>query len=620
MCGVAGIFNQASDRDVEEARLWSMLNSMRHRGPDGDGTWLHAKGLGLGHVRLAVIDLSTASNQPFVSEDGNYVLTYNGEIFNYLELRHELERMGYRFRTASDTEVLLTAYRQWGQRVCERLNGMWAFAIYNCREDYLFCSRDRFGIKPFYYAFADGAFIFASEVKALTAVAPQLATLDAGATSKFLRASIVGSVHEHYCSGVFRLPSAHNMVVTRSGHHLRRYWDYPATIDRDITFEGACDRFRELLVDSIRLRMRSDVPVGTTLSGGVDSSAIVSLLRSFFGGEHHAFTAQFDEIVYDECAVAAELANQLDVRHHRVRAEPRDFIDTLTDIVHHLDGPTPSPAVFPLWNIMREMRRHVVVALEGQGADELLGGYYSRYAPAAILDSLSVGNWREAVAHLHALLLPNRTAFQSPVRGALELGRAMVPGAHRWFRRVRGDEAVYVGVLAGGPDKQGDRQGAPSHDELLAAELRRSHEGSLATLLQYGDGISMAHSIESRLPFLDYRLVEFAFSLPGCFKMRDGKGKVLLRESIRGHVPHSVVRERPKLGFVVPIREWFRATPEKTVYPVLLSDRCRERGWFDAKAMELALRRHVSGQVDLSSQIFRWMSLELWCVRALDGA
>ena len=620
MCGIAGIFNQSSAQDVEEPRLWSMLATMRHRGPDGDGTWLHAKGLGLGHVRLAVIDLSTASNQPFVSEDGHFVLTYNGEIFNYLELRHELERMGYRFRTASDTEVLLTAYRQWGQGVCERLNGMWAFAIYDCRKDLLFCSRDRFGIKPFYYAFADGAFIFASEVKALTAVAPQLAKLDAGATSKFLRASIVGPVHEHYCSGVYRLPAAHNMVVTRSRHHLSRYWDYPATIDRRITFEAACEHFRELLVDSIRLRMRSDVPVGTTLSGGIDSSTIVSLLRSFHDGEHHAFTAQFDEAAYDESAVAADLADQLDLQHHRVRAEPGDFIGTLADIVHHLDGPTPSPAIFPLWNIMKDMRTHVVVALEGQGADELLGGYYSRYAPAAILDAARAGHWGQAGSQLRALLAPGRTAFQSPLRAALELGRAMVPGAHRWFRRLRGDEAVYAGLMARGPDKQRDRPDAPRHDELLAAELRRSHEGSLTTLLQYGDGISMAHSIESRLPFLDYRLVEFVFSLPGDFKIRDGKGKVLLRDAVRGHVPDSVVQERPKLGFVVPIREWFRTRPEETVYPVLFSDRCRERGWFDAKAMESALRRHISGEVDLSSQIFRWVSLELWCQRALDGA
>ena len=620
MCGIVGIFNQSSDQNVDEPRLWSMLATMRHRGPDADGTWLRANGIGLGHVRLAVIDLSTASNQPFVSADGNFVLTYNGEIFNYLELRNELEEMGHRFRTESDTEVLLTAYRQWGQGVCERMNGMWAFAIYDCRKDLLFCSRDRFGIKPFYYAFADGAFIFASEVKALTAVAPQLATLDARATSKFLRASIAGNVREHYCSGVYRLAAAHNLVVMRSRHRSSRYWDYPATIDRGITFETACEHFRELLVDSIQLRMRSDVPVGTTLSGGVDSSTIVSLLRGFYDGEHHAFTAGFDDPAYDESVLAADLAKQLALRHHRVTAEPRDFIGTLSDIVHHLDGPTPSPAIFPLWNIMREMRTHVVVALEGQGADELLGGYYSSYAPAAILDAVSAGQWRQAGMQLRALLAPERTPFQSRLRGALELGRAMVPAAHRWFRRLRGDEAVYAGVLADGPDKHGDRPDAPKHQEFLTAELRRSHEGTLSTLLQYGDGISMAHSIESRLPFLDYRLVEFVFSLPGTFKIRDGRGKVLLREAVRGHVPDSVVEERPKLGFVVPIKEWFRTKPEETIYPVLLSDRCRQRGWFDAKAMESALRRHACGEVDLSSQIFRWVSLELWCQRALDRA
>ena len=613
MCGIAGIYNQTSGQPVMEQELAAMLHTMPHRGPDASGIWRGARGIGLAHVRLAIIDLRPESNQPFASSDGDIVMTYNGEIFNYLELRQELKDLGHQFRTNSDTEVLLTAYRQWGQDVCRRLNGMWAFAIYDRRKDLLFCSRDRFGIKPFYYAMIDGRLIFASEVKALLAISRKLAVIDPGAVSKLMRASIAGHVPEHFCRGVRRLPAAHNMIVERSGNPLlKRYWDYPATIDRSISFEAACERFRELLLDSIRLRMRSDVPVGTTLSGGVDSSTIVCLLRTFYNGEHQAFTAEFKGTEYDESVAAGHLASRLELTHHRIASLPFDFLGTLTRIVHHMDGPTQCSATVPLWNIMRSMRGRIVVALEGQGADELLGGYY-RQAPAAVFDAVRAGHWRQAGRHLQWLV-----RHSSPLRAGLELTRAIMPSSHLTWRLLRGDESVYSGCLAKGPDKHADRGDAPIYPESIANELRRNHEGGLSTLLHYGDVISMAHSMESRLPFMDYRLVEFVFSLPGEFKIRDGSGKVLLKEAVRGLVPEFIIDNPYKLGFVVPIREWFRDQPDETIYPVLLSDRCRQRGLFEPKALERALRRHVSGRVDLSSQIFRWLTLELWCQELFD--
>ena len=617
MCGIAGIYDQAGRRPVEERELAAMLRTMPHRGPDASGIWHGADGVGLAHVRLAIIDLRPESNQPFSSVDGNVVVTYNGEIYNYVELRKELEGLGHRFRTNSDTEVLLMAYRQWGQEVCRRLNGMWAFAIYDRRQDLLFCSRDRFGIKPFYYALVSGRLIFASEVKALLHVARELAELDPDAVSKLMRASIAGHVPEHFCRNVRRLPAAHNIVVKRTGRPmLKRYWDYPADVDRSISFESACERFRELLLDSIRLRMRSDVPVGTSLSGGVDSSAIVCLLRTFHDDEHQAFTAGFEGSRYDESGAAGRLAGKLGLKHHRIACLPRNFLSTLTRVVHHMDGPTAHPATLPLWNIMQSMRGRIVVALEGQGADELLGGYYT-YAPAAIFDAVRDGRWRQAGRHLQWLVRQS-SPHSGPLRGALEVARAVLPSAHLWWRRWRGDESVYSGCLAKGSDMQPDRGNAPVYAESLANALRRSHEGSLSTLLHYGDAISMAHSIESRLPFMDFRLVEFVFSLPGEFKVRDGNGKVLLKEAMRGIVPDDILDNPDKLGFVVPIREWFRDRPGETVFPVLMSDRCRRRGLLEPGALERALRRHSSGRVDLSSQIFRWLTLELWCQEVLD--
>ena len=619
MCGIVAIHDLAG-RPVPSAELERMLQTIRHRGPDADGTWCAVSGIGLGHVRLAVIDLAPESNQPFVAGDGSAVLTYNGEVFNYLELRAELESLGHVFRTRSDTEVLLAAYRQWGEDVCSHLNGMWAFAIYDARKRELFCSRDRFGIKPLYYASTGGRLLIASEVKALLAVAPELARLDAGAVSKLMRASLVGHVPEHYCRGVRRFPAAHNMVA-RLGREpvFRRYWDYPAEIDHRMSFEAACEGFRALLIDAVRLRMRSDVPVGTTLSSGIDSSSIVCLLRTFYDGGHDAFTAQFKGSYADESAAAGELARALGMDHWPVSTEA-DFLPTLERVVHHMDGPTQNPATLPLWHIMRTMRERIVVCLDGQGADELLGGYYQTVAPAAVADAVRTGRWRQAGMALRTALLPAGAGARGAMRGGLEFARAVVPSAHRAFRRVRGDESVYAGVLAGGPDVQADRPDAPSYGEALTDRLRRSHEEGLVSLLHYGDAISMAHAIESRLPFLDHRLVEFVFSLPGHYKIRDGRGKALLKEAVRGYVPDAILKDRPKLGFVVPIREWFRSSPDATVLPVLLSSRCRERGLFDPKALERALRRHISGRVDLSNQIFRWLTLELWCRDALDGA
>jgi len=613
VCGIAGIYALPGARPVLRRELTAMLATMPHRGPDASGAWLDDGGVGLAHVRLAIIDLDAASNQPFESADGELVLTYNGEIFNYLELRDELKGLGHRFRTRSDTEVLLAAYRQWGQDVCARLNGMWAFAIYDRRSDTLFCSRDRFGIKPFYYAVVDGRLLFASEVKALLAVCRQLARIDPAAVSKLLRAGIAAGA-EHFCLGVRRLAAAHNMVATRRGTAApQRYWDYPTHVDRRTTFEDACERFRELLVDAIRLRMRSDVPVGTMLSGGLDSSSIVGLLRTFHDGEHRAFTARFDDAEYDESGIAAGFAKELGLVHHRIESPLGRFLPTLDRVVRHMEGPTATPAVLPLWHIMAAACKHIVVALDGQGSDELLGGYHHFFAPSAIADAVRGGRWAQVVQHFR-WLSRNAGAW----RGGMYLARSVVPSAHPAWRRLRGDETVYAGCLAGGPDRQADRHDAPRHEEALARALRRRHEGGLQTLLHYGDAISMAHSIETRLPFMDYRLVEFVFLLPGEFKVRSGNGKALLRESVREVVPPVVADSPRKRGFPVPIREWFRNQPEETVHPVLLTDECRRRGLLDPKALRRALERHRSGKVDLSNQIFRWLTLELWCRQVLD--
>ena len=374
MCGIAGIFNMESSAPVDRSDVERMVATLVHRGPDAQRGSPY-EGAALGHARLSILDLRPEAHQPFESEDGAFSITYNGEIFNYVELRDELEAAGYRFRTRCDTEVLLNAYREWGAEVVSRLNGMWAFAILDRRRDELFCSRDRFGIKPFAYAHTSGRFVFASEIKALLAAEPGLASPNYAALAALLRSTRGYRLLESHFEGVFRLPPAHNLLVRRRGLQLERYWDYPCEPDESLAWDEAGERLRELLLDAVRLRMRSDVPVGTTLSSGLDSSSIACLLRTVYSEPHETFSAAYPGEAFDESKRARELSRSLQMTPHSIPALPEEFLPTLRSCVRHLEGASRTPAVLPLWNIMRQAREHVTVLLEGQGADELLAGY-----------------------------------------------------------------------------------------------------------------------------------------------------------------------------------------------------------------------------------------------------
>lgn len=612
MCGIAGILAR-DGRRVGVEDIDSMVSTMRHRGPDARGARVYDSWAGLGHARLSILDLRPEANQPFETEDGELAITFNGEVFNYVELRSELEALGHCFRTNGDTEVVLRAYRQWGASAVDRFNGMWAFAILDRRRRQLFCSRDRFGIKPFVYARVGGRFIFASEVKALLAVAPELARPNFEEIWTLLRSTRRHWAAETCFAGVHRLKPAHNLLASAKGESVVRYWDYPVEADGDASLEQSAEELRTLLLDAIQLRMRSDVPVGSTLSSGLDSSSIVFLLRHFYHGEHDTFSASYDEGV-SEAEAAREVSLSLGMRPNAVPAFSGDFLETLRKCVWHLESPSRTPAVIPLWNIMAAARERVTVMLEGQGADELLAGYAHQCFVPATLGRLDERRpWqalRELRGHIENL---------GPLTILLWAARTAFPSGQRVLTAWRGDSAVYAGPLRHGERIRND-DARPEIKDRLNAELRTQHEGQLVALLHYGDAISMAHSIESRLPFMDYRLVEFTFRVPGRLKMRDGLGKWLLRYAVRNDVPDRIRLNRRKLGFVTPIGQWFRDAPEKTVYPILLSDSCRRRGIFSPARLEAALERHRHGRADLSNQIFRWLTTELWFQLFIDGS
>ncbi len=612
MCGIAAIYRKGRSRPVTGRNVERMIATMPHRGPDARGVCLPEPHVGLGHLRLAVLDLVPESNQPFESTDGRYCLTYNGEIYNYIELRSELAKLGHRFRTASDTEVLLAAYAEWGHEAVQKFNGMWAFAIYDRDTDSLFCSRDRFGAKPLYFAEHGGTFLLASEIKALLAVEPTLAEPDFTSLSRFFRASVHSEPSATFFDSVRRLQPAHNLLVTATGTRTWRYWDYP-TDTLPLSREDAADAVRELLTDAVALRLRSDVPVGTSLSGGLDSATIACLVRTVSPGRHLTFTASFPGERFDEAPRAGALATSLGMEGHPVSIEPNEIVDLLGKVVHHMDAPTQCPAVIPLWNIMATMHGKVVVALDGQGSDELFGGYIDRVFGTALMNTVRRGDLSQAARDMrqHVQTWGWWTAVSWSARD-------LVPGSHRWYRRLRKDEAVYARELRSGPDDVPSRSDAPPVRDSVNRMLRSHHEGGLRTLLQYGDAMSMAHSIEVRMPYLDFRLVELGFRLPGSLKVNEAQGKVVLRDAVRDIVPSDIREVRRKLGFATPLASWLRAYRQELVEDILFGKACRSRGLFDHKALRRAVDRHLSGKVDLSSQIFRWITAELWFQDFID--
>jgi asparagine synthase (glutamine-hydrolysing) len=615
MCGIAGIINLSQESaPISNQELLAMVAAIRHRGPNATGYNLLPGGSGVGHVRLSIIDLDPASNQPFVSDDGNLVLVFNGEIFNYLELRTDLAKSGHHFRTQSDTEVLLHAYQEWGKDCVNRFNGMWAFSIFDKRDRSVFCSRDRFGIKPFVYGIYRDRFYFASEGKAILAVQPHFRQPNYNALSLLLRSSISGRNPETCFKGLLRLPPAHNLTIRGDQYTIERYWDYPVD-PLDISYDSACEYFQELLTDSIKIRLRSDVPIGLTLSGGLDSSAIACLTRKNTTAKLKTYTASYlNHPQWDESEKATRLANQLGFTPNRVPLVRSEVVDNIRKAIFHLETPHHSIAILPYWNIIKRARQDVTVLLEGQGADELLGGYVSVTSLNALKADIMCFRPLEATRRLRAGL-SGQLGF-SGRRFAMDLCRSAFPPLHDVYRCWRGDEQVYLKELRGGPSRIPVRKTKSGYD-AITENLMQQHKEGLLDLLHYGDAIPMAHGLESRLPFMDYRLVEFCFRLPGNYKLKNGLGKALLRDSSRGIVPDYILNDNRKLGFVSPIAEWIREDRD-IVDSVLNSASCRQRGLLDVPRSRRLIDQHVSGKINIFSNIYRWMMTEIWFQEFID--
>lgn len=592
MCGIAGIYSTTGEADP--ALLTAMSSRLAHRGPDGEGNYLRGP-VGLAHRRLSIIDLSDLAVQPMANEDETLWLVFNGEIYNYQELKEDLLRAGHTFRSQTDSEVILHAYEEWRQACVERFNGMWAFAIYDLKENLLFCSRDRFGIKPFYYTVVDGTFLFASEIKALLAHPDVGKRPNDARLMDYLTWGVLDHTPETMFEGVFQLPPAHSMVIRKGvPEGPTPYWDLRISDARTGTDDqSAADRLRVLLLDAVRLRLRSDVPVGTCLSGGIDSSTITALINDLIrqeapesvGGRQKTFSACYPDERFDESRYIDEVVRATGVDAYRTFPDPEELKRDLERLVYLQDEPFGSLSIYAQYRVMALAGEHVTVVLDGQGADEQLGGYLGYIVPyLRSLKSHPLALLREGIyGGLH-----HRGFF-------LDAGKQIAARSER-RSLLRGEIPVI------------DRYGG-TFPEVLYREIRSTN---LPSLLHYEDRNSMAFGVESRVPFLDYRVAEYLASLPLDQKIRDGVTKHVLRQAIMGLVPESIRCRMDKMGFVTPEEVWMKENLRPLVEKILSSVRFGGRSYWDADQVRQSYLAYVEGKATYSPEIWRVVCTELW--------
>ncbi|HXH20986.1 MAG TPA: asparagine synthase (glutamine-hydrolyzing) [Dehalococcoidia bacterium] len=622
MCGLAG-YADLSGRPADLALLARMTAVLAHRGPDGEG--LHLEGpVGLGHRRLAIIDLATGT-QPMASADGRLWIAFNGEIYNFRELRSELERRGgWFFRTSSDTEVILAAYDAWGTACLRRLRGMFAFALWDAPQRRLLLARDRVGIKPLVYARLGDRFLFASEIKAILEDRTVPHDLDWEALGEYLTLGYVSAPRTIF-RAIRKLPPASYLLLDPdSGRQsVHRYWDLQFRPDTRRSADEWMEGLRHHLVDAVESHLVADVPVGAFLSGGMDSSTVVALMARTQDRPVRTFSIGFDHADFDELAWAREVARRYSTDHYEMVVKP-DAMEALPRLVWQFDEPFADSSALPTYYVAKITREHVTVALSGDGGDENFAGY-RRYARAAALHrTLDVGPGRS----IRPLLAVASRLLPRGVRGQGYLDLLGAPALERYFRMVALQTRAGLDALLG-PEARRHLPAAPDgtrFQRMVAA----AHVDDFVSALQYVDvhtylpediltkvdRTSMLVALEARVPLLDHVLMEYLATMPSSLKLRDGQGKYILKRVMAQALPAGVL-ERPKMGFGVPLGAWFRGEVRDYARDVLLSRRTAERGLLNPLEVHRLLAEHAAGR-DRSALIWALLCLEEWARRWLD--
>jgi len=606
-----------------------MIGTLIHRGPDGSGA--HVLGdIGLGHRRLKVIDLSAAADQPIWLPDQSLCMVYNGEIHNYRELAVELRHAGARLRAENDTEVLLWAFRVWGESCFTRLNGMWAAAFWEPQRRRLLLSRDRFGIKPLLYSQLGARLAFASEAKAILAAYPEERRADVAMVHDYVLGAAPDADEHTFFDNVRQVLPGHYLCIEPERASLHRHWSFQPGAEQPRA--DAPEALRELLTDAVRIRLRSDVPIGVTLSGGLDSSTVARLAATESSQPLQCFSLRYDDARLDESHYASMAADDPDrYRVHWITPSAERLLATMASIVWHHDAPTPLRGRYPQWHVLREASRHVTVVLGGQGSDELLGGYerfilpfvfdrldprlpgkYSRWALPR--DLIQLGRIEDGICRLLPSLIRGALGRRWTTPQGLQHPLARHgPIARRPLQRHR--------ILGGWIGPNGEKPYRSRLNNALWAEFNCA---GLPEVLHSEDAISMAFSLESRLPFLDHRVVELCFSLPYDDKLGEGWTKLLLRRATAGLLPEPVRLRRPKLGFPGDYARWLSTDAGLDAVTGLLLDQVTlRRGWLDP----LWLKRRMGGTRAAAAKwvrhhaqrVWEMVALELWCRQFIDG-
>jgi asparagine synthase (glutamine-hydrolysing) len=657
MCGILGIYTpEGISRYREELQAANDL--VRYRGPDGtgfalfntrdpdknkgfvssisrDGADMDHADLALAHRRLAIIDLSPAGLQPMATEDRTVWITYNGEIYNYIELRKELESYGHAFATHTDTEVILHAYKQWGQDCVHRFNGMWAFAIVDLPNRKIFCSRDRFGIKPFHYYHDGKHFVFASEIKQLLLFPFVPKRPNERMIYDYLAFQAVEHSKDTFYSDICNLPAGNNLIfdLEKNMPEVYRYYEPLYTVNEKITLDEAVLEFHRLLKDSIHLRLRSDVKVGSCLSGGLDSSSIVCIINEMLRDQdkseiQNTFSSHFDEKEANELEYMNEVIMATNVKAHFIHPSAQDLLEDLESLIWHQEEPFGSTSIYAQWCVFKLVNLHgVKVMLDGQGADELLGGYVpfstSMYLQELLLRRKLISFMREASRFNIPMRDPLLTVARQQISNTLRKS-PHIHGIIQSIRSMKAESGTRQDWLRSSLVKKFDDESAyianrdklmfEKHEYLNNYLYRLTFWNNLQGLLKYEDRNSMAFSVEGRVPFLDYRLVDFLFSLPSSFKMQSGFSKYVLRDGLKGILPEKIRLRTTKLGFSTPESLW-----QKTQLMPLIQQSLNDQKldtYIDPQKARIHLERlQTSNQRDFSP--WRWLNLSLW-MRTFD--
>lgn len=617
MCGICGII-RFDEEAPEENEVKKMMHLQKHRGPDDEGVFFEDN-IGLGFVRLSILDLSEAGHQPMLSNDKRFVIVFNGEIFNYIELRENLKKLGYVFHTNTDTEVLLAAFQEWGEKCLNRLNGMWAFLIYDRKERKIFASRDRYGIKPFYYFLSNHFFAFASEITPLLSVLKTKPTPDYQLIFDYLVFNRTDHTEGTFFREIKKMQHGHFLSLSTNNQSkgnefkIKKWYDLRQIVSVTKGIENPGE-FKNLFRSAIQLRLRSDVPVGVCLSGGLDSSSIVSVLvNDLEKKDLNTFSAVYGKGRKGDESEYIKLFEPVVKSMHYITPTPEIFLNELDEFISAQSEPLPTTSPYAQFKVMQLAKKNVVVTIDGQGADEQLAGYhyfYGFYFKDLLLKNFNLKRLTNEIYH-YVKKQKSLLAFKTLIYFLLN---------ERWRTQVslKNKKFIKKGFVSSFKNENkisGSLYSAKSLNEALINHF----EYKLEHLLKWADRNSMWHSLEARVPFLDYRLVEKVIASEGDILINNGNTKNILRQAMESSLPDKILNRHDKIGFATPQHEWFKTKEwQETIKGILMSPSFNDREIIDPNLASIQYERYLKGTHVNTKDIWKWINLELWFRKFID--